>query len=113
MRVMLGKLVHDRSESVGFIPHRGKGRRGHVCGRDQEGDPGVRVVEVPGVQVERCRVGQGMSKRVSNLHGSSAVNVSTESFLEYTSGIGRKTASPHLILLAKSCRHWYDTSASW
>jgi hypothetical protein len=31
MRVMLGKLVQNRSGSVGFIPHRGKGRRGHVC----------------------------------------------------------------------------------
>ena len=27
---MLGKLMQDRSGSVGFIPHRGKGRRGHV-----------------------------------------------------------------------------------
>jgi hypothetical protein len=39
-------------------------------GSDPEGDPSVRVVEVSGVQVERCRVGQGMSKRVSHLHGS-------------------------------------------
>jgi hypothetical protein len=30
-RVMLGKLMQDRSGSAGFIPHRGKGRRGHVC----------------------------------------------------------------------------------
>jgi HsdM N-terminal domain len=37
--------------------------------KDQEGDLGVRVVEVPGVQVERYRVGQGMRNRDSNLHG--------------------------------------------
>jgi hypothetical protein len=40
-----------------------------LCRRDQQGDLRVRLVEVAGVQVERCRVGQGMSKRDSNLHG--------------------------------------------
>jgi hypothetical protein len=40
-----------------------------LCRSDQEGDLGVRVVKVPGVQVQRGRLGQGMSKRVSNLPG--------------------------------------------
>ena len=33
-----------------------------LCGRDQEGDLGVRVVDVPGVQLERCGVGQYMGQ---------------------------------------------------
>jgi hypothetical protein len=34
-RIIPGQLVQERSGSVGFIPHRGKGRRGHVCTLDQ------------------------------------------------------------------------------
>jgi hypothetical protein len=37
--------------------------------RDQESDLGLRVVDVPGVQLERCGVGQGIRKRCSNLQG--------------------------------------------
>lgn len=40
------------------------------CRRDQQGDLGVHLVKVPGVQVERCGVGQSISKRDSNLHVS-------------------------------------------
>jgi len=41
-----------------------------VCRRDQEGELRMRVVDVPAVQLEWCRVGQNMRKRVSRLHGS-------------------------------------------
>jgi len=34
---MPGQLVQERSGSVGFIPHRCKGRRGHVCSGKGEG----------------------------------------------------------------------------
>jgi hypothetical protein len=50
-----------------------------LCRSDQEGDPGVRLVKVPGVQVGRCRLGQGMSTRVSHLHSSSGVHVAKSS----------------------------------
>ena len=39
-----------------------------LCGRDQEGDLGVRLVDLPGVQLERRGFWQQMGKRVSNLH---------------------------------------------
>jgi hypothetical protein len=38
-----------------------------LCGRDQEGDLGVRFVDVPGSQLERRGVGQDMGQRFSNL----------------------------------------------
>jgi hypothetical protein len=39
----------------------------HVCRRDEQRDLGVHVVEVPGMQLQRCSVGQYMGKRCSNL----------------------------------------------
>jgi hypothetical protein len=65
-----------------------------LCGRDQEGDLRVCVVDVPGVQLEQCRVGPCMRKRFANLHVSYGVNFSSSSSISYTPGMGRGTASP-------------------
>jgi hypothetical protein len=40
----------------------------HLCGRDQERDAGMRVVEVPGIKSERESLRQDMGQRFSNLH---------------------------------------------
>jgi hypothetical protein len=50
-----------------------------LYGRDQEGELHVRVVEVPGVQLERDGVGQYMGQRVSNLHRCLSVRALRES----------------------------------
>jgi hypothetical protein len=39
IRIMPGTLVQNRSRSVGFIPHRGKGRPGHVWSVRWRGSP--------------------------------------------------------------------------
>jgi hypothetical protein len=64
-----------------------------LCGRDQQGDLGVHFVDVPGVQLERCGLGQDMGKRVSNLHGSSGAHSSVSSFISIHQG--RRGERPH------------------
>ena len=38
-----------------------------LCGRTQEGDLGLRFIDTPGVELERCGLRQPMGQRVSNL----------------------------------------------
>jgi hypothetical protein len=38
-------------------------------GRDEQGNLGLRFIDMPGVEVKRCGLGQQMGERVSNLQG--------------------------------------------
>jgi hypothetical protein len=58
--------------SVTTVNMPGRGMTGRaagcrLCGRDQEGNLGLRFINAPGVQSERCGLGQQMGQRVSNL----------------------------------------------
>jgi hypothetical protein len=53
-----------------------------LCRSEQQGDLGARVVEVPGVQVQRCGCGYYMGNQVLNCPGSSGVHFSLSSSLD-------------------------------
>jgi hypothetical protein len=38
-----------------------------LCGRNLQGDLGLRFIDTPGVELERCGLRQHMGQRVSNL----------------------------------------------
>jgi hypothetical protein len=46
-----------------------------LCGSNQEGNQGLRFIDMPGVEVKRCNLGQQMDQRVSNLQGCEGIRI--------------------------------------
>jgi hypothetical protein len=67
--------------------------RRRLCRRDQEGDLGVCLVNLPGVKSERCGFGQQRDKRVSNLLGAYRANSSEQSSVNIH--LRRQENTPH------------------
>ena len=69
----------------------------HVCGRDQEGNRRVRVIEGPGIQVERDGAGEDIGTRGLTLRSTSSATSSPESSIrrhQRMSENGRTKCSP-------------------
>ena len=49
------------------LTDRAPGRR--LCGRNQEGNLGLRFIEMPGVELKQWGLGHQMGQRVSTLQG--------------------------------------------